>query len=145
MREYLWRYNTPRRVVQFLSFILFSSMVFGVGSLPLVLPVLWTWGQQPNVVGDAFSAIQFWLYQAVFPWLALASFLVVGVLIGKSMCGWVCPFGFVQDLVGFVKRKQTDFSLRTHESMLYVKYVILTASLFVSVTFAASNVMGVSG
>jgi ferredoxin-type protein NapH len=145
MREYLWRYNTPRRIVQFLSFILFSSMVFGVGSLPLVLPVLWTWGQQPNVVGDAFSAVQFWLYQAVFPWLALASFLVVGVLIGKSMCGWVCPFGFVQDLVGFVKRKQTDFSLRTHESMLYVKYVILVAALFVSVTFAASNIMGISG
>ena len=145
IREYLLRYNTPRRIVQVLSFILFSAAIFSLGSLPLVLPVLWTWGQQPNIVGDAFTAVQLWLYQGVFPWIALASFLIVGVLIGKSMCGWVCPFGFIQDLVGFIKRRQTDFSLRNHESMLYLKYIIAGIALFVSGTFSATKVMGISG
>jgi ferredoxin-type protein NapH len=144
IREYLLRYNTPRRIVQVLSFILFSAAIFGLGSLPLVLPVLWTWGQPTNAVGDAFTAIQLWLYQGIFPWIALASFLIIGVLIGKSMCGWVCPFGFIQDLVGFIKRRQTDFSLRSHGSMLYLKYIITSIAMFVSVTFSITKVIGIS-
>jgi polyferredoxin len=64
------------------------------------------------------------------------------VLIGKSLCGWICPFGFVQDLVGFIKRKQADFSSRTHDSMVYMKYFVLGIALFVSVTFSVSKLMG---
>ena len=54
----LLKYNTPRRIVQFLSFLFLSSIVFNLGSLPLVLPVLWTWGLPQNTAGDAFTAIQ---------------------------------------------------------------------------------------
>jgi len=100
---------------------------------------LWTWGLQQNAVGDAFTAIQLTLYNAVFPWLAVASFLIVGILIGKAMCGWVCPFGFIQDLLSFIKRKKMQISLRTHESMVYAKYFILGVTLFISLTFAAAK------
>jgi ferredoxin-type protein NapH len=136
-------------MVQFLSFIFFSAIVFNLGILPILLPVLWTSGLQQNTVGDAYTAIQFMLtgwngVTVVFPWLAIASFLIVSVLIGKSLCGWICPFGFIQDLVGFIKRKQTEFSVRTHESMIYVKYAILGITLFISVTFSAAKVAGVS-
>ena len=142
IKQSLLKYNTLRRIVQFLSFILFSAIISA--SLPLLLPVLWTWSLQQNTVGDAFTAIQLMLYDVVFPWLALASFLLLGVLVGKSLCGWICPFGFIQDLVGFIKRKQTEFSLRTHESMVYVKYAILGITLFISVTFSAAKFAGAS-
>lgn len=147
IREYLLKYNTPRRIVQFLSFLFFSAIIFNLGTLSLVLPVLWTWGVKPNTVGDSFTAIQLMLsgwenFPVIFPWLALASFLVTGIAIGKSMCGWVCPFGFVQDLVGFVKRKQADFSSRTHGTMIYTKYFVLGIVLFVSLTFSASKLVG---
>jgi len=82
------------------------------------------------------------LYDAVFPWFAVASFLIVGILIGKSLCGWVCPFGFVQDLVGFINRKKREISPRTHETMTYVKYGILLITLFISGTFAATKLAG---
>jgi polyferredoxin len=144
IKEYLLKYNTPRRIIQFLSFIFFSAVVFNLGALPLLLPVLWTWGLPQNTVGDALSAMQLWFYNTVFPWLGLASFLLVGVLIGKSMCGWVCPFGFIQDLVDFAKRRKRDFALRTHDSMLYVKYGILGLTLFISVTFATAKIVGLS-
>lgn len=144
IEEYLLKYNTFRRIVQFLSFTFFSAIIFNLGALPLLFPVLWTWGLQQNTAGDAFTALQFALYDAVFPWLALASFLIIGVLIGKSLCGWICPFGFVQDLVGFIKRKQADFSSRTHDSMVYMKYFVLGIALFVSVTFSVSKLMGTS-
>jgi len=144
IKQKLLKFNTFRRIVQFLSFIFFSAVVFNLGSLPLLLPVLWTWGIEPNTVGDAFTALQFMLFNVVFPWLAIASFLVVGILLGKSFCGWVCPFGFVQDLIGLVKRRKTEISPRTHESMIYIKYAVLGIVLFVSVTFSVSKLVGTS-
>jgi polyferredoxin len=118
-------------------------MVFNLVPQPLLLPVVWTWGFQSNIVGDAFTALQLMFYDAVFPWLALASFLITGILIGKSLCGWICPFGFIQDLSDFAKRKKTEISLRTHETMLYFKYAILGIVLFISVTFSAAKIAGV--
>lgn len=144
IKEYVLKFNTPRRVIQVLSFIFFSASIFSLGALPLLLPVLWTWGLSPNIVGDAFTALQLMLEGALFPWLALASFFAVGVLVGKSLCGWVCPFGFIQDLIDFAKKRKRDFSLRTHESMVYVKYVVLGITLFISVTFSITKVMGIS-
>ena len=148
-RQRLLKYNTPRRVVQFLSFIFFSSIVFSLSALPLLFPVLWTWGQKTNTVGDAFTAMQLmptgWNTSILFPWIGIASFLIAGILIGKSMCGWVCPFGFIQDIIGFFRREQTDLSLRTHETMLYLKYIILVITLFIVATFSGSEIAGVSG
>jgi len=145
LKQMLLKYNTPRRITQLLSFVFLSAVVFNVGALPVLLPILWTWGLSQNAVGDAFTAAQLALsgwkdaYFA-FPWLALASFFIVGILIGKSLCGWICPFGFIQDLAGFMKRKKTEFAPRTHKSTLYLKYIILATTLFIGFTFAASKV-----
>jgi polyferredoxin len=147
LRQRLFKYNTPRRLVQFLSFIFFSSIVFSLGALPLLFPVLWTWGLKVNTVGDAFTAIQLmttgWSTSIgiLFPWMGIASFLIVGILIGKSMCGWVCPFGFIQDIIGFFRRKQSDVSLRTHQTLVYVKYFVLGIALFIIATFSASEIV----
>jgi ferredoxin-type protein NapH len=145
VRHFLLRFNTPRRIVQLFSFIFFSAIVFNLGILPFLLPVLWTWGLPQNTVGDAFTAIQLTFYNGAFPWLALASFFIAGILIGKSLCGWICPFGFIQDLAMFIKRKKLEVTPRTHDMLLYAKYVVLALALFISVTFAVSKVFGVSG
>jgi ferredoxin-type protein NapH len=127
--------------------LFFSAIIFSLGTLPLLLPVLWTWGLKTNSAGDAFTAIQFmfngWnLSHVMFPWLGLASFLVIGILIGKSMCGWVCPFGFVQDLMSYLRRRQTDLSSRTHKTLVYGKYVILTITLLISASYSITAVAG---
>ena len=140
----LFKFNTLRRIIQVLSFIFLSGVVFNLGTLPLLLPVLWTWGLDQNTVGDAFTATQLMFYSAVFPWLAIMSFLIIGVLLGKSLCGWVCPFGFAQDLLDFLRRRQKEISLRTHETMVYIKYGVLAITLFVSVTFSATRLIGIS-
>jgi ferredoxin-type protein NapH len=41
-----------------------------------------------------FSAIH------VIPWCAIGTLLVVGALVGSFVCGWICPFGLLQDLLG---------------------------------------------
>ncbi len=35
----------------------------------------------------------------IFPFLAVGTLLVLGALFGRLFCGWVCPFGFLQDLL----------------------------------------------
>jgi polyferredoxin len=148
VRARLLQYNTPRRVVQFLSFLFFSTIIFNLGVLPLVLPVLWTGGLKGTTVGDAFTTIQLMFSgynsAAVFPWIAVASFLIVGVLIGRALCGWVCPFGFVQDLVGLIPRRQTDVSARTHDSMIYIKYFILAIAVLVPLGLGAAYSAGIT-
>ncbi|NLF07220.1 MAG: 4Fe-4S binding protein [Pirellulaceae bacterium] len=36
----------------------------------------------------------------IMPFLAIGVLLIVGSLFGTLICGWVCPFGFLQDLLG---------------------------------------------
>jgi len=139
----VWRIETARKITQFLSFVLFSAVLFGLGPWPIVLPVVFSLGVPQKAVGDAFAMLQWMLHDLVFPWLPLASFFLVAALLGRSLCGWVCPFGFVQDLLGYVKRKHTVVSLRTHNGMIRVKYVVLAVALFVSGTLALSLAMGV--
>lgn len=36
----------------------------------------------------------------VLPLLAVGTLIVVGSLVGSAVCGWACPFGLLQDLLG---------------------------------------------
>ena len=150
IKRNLLKFNTPRRIVQLLSFLFFSTIIFNLASLPLLLPILWTWGLKQNTAGDAFTALQLMLSgwkdtPVTFPWLAVASFFIIGILLGKTLCGWVCPFGFIQDLIDFVKHKKSEISLRTHESMIYIKYGILGITLLISASFSAAKLAQVHG
>lgn len=150
LKKRLLRISTLRMVVQLLFFIFFSIAILNLGSLPLLLPIMWTWGLQQNTVGDAFTAIQLmssgWQQpNQIFPWLAIASFLIVGVLVGKSLCGWVCPFGFIQDLVGFIKARKMEVSQKTHDDMKLVKYLVLGITLFITLTFSLAKLLKAHG
>ena len=57
----------------------------------------------------------------LFPWIAVGMTLVLGALIGRLLCGWVCPFGFLQDLLFKIPSKK--FSLP--KWMLTIKYLVL--------------------
>lgn len=59
------------------------------------------------------------------PFAALGFFFVFGSLFGRFVCGWLCPFGLVQDLLHkipiFRKRKNLPF----HSILKYGKYAVL--------------------
>ena len=142
IKSAVFRIRTLRVASQIVLFILFNAVLFGFEQLPLLLPVLQSLGTPSKTIGDAFGALQYTLYEATFPWLPLASFLVVTVLSARLLCAWACPFGFVQDLLGYVKRKHTEISPRTHKTLIYVKYGVLGIVLFISVTVSTSALTG---
>ena len=148
----LLKYSVFRRIVQFCALIFFVGVIFNPRIiLPILLPVMWTWGLPNATVGDAFTALQLMLggwslgSSVVFPWLAIASFLIFGILVGKSLCGWVCPFGLIQDIVGFIKSRKLEISPATHGGLTRLKYLILGIALLVSSTFSASKYLNLHG
>ncbi len=142
IKRAIFRIRTLRIISLFVFFLLFNAVLFGFEPLPLLLPVLQSMGTPQKTVGDAFAAMQYMLWEPAFPWLPLASFLLVSVLLGRMLCGWVCPFGFIQDILSYTKRKHKEISPRTHKDMVYIKYGILGAVLLISLTVSVTTVLG---
>lgn len=73
------------------------------------------------------GALQALLNQNGFriPFGLLGFFFLFGSLLGRTVCGWLCPFGLVQDLFHriplFHKRKRLPF----HQILIYGKYAVL--------------------
>ncbi len=73
------------------------------------------------------GALQALLNQRGFqiPFGVLGFFFRFGSILGRFVCGWLCPFGLIQDLLHkiplFQKRKRLPF----HSVLKYGKYVVL--------------------
>lgn len=76
-----------------------------------------------------------------FSFYVIGFLMIVGSLMGRFVCGWLCPFGLVQDLlhkIPFVKKiKRVPFD----RQLRYLKYVIL-AVFVVALPLFLTNVAG---
>ena len=57
----------------------------------------------------------------LFPFAALGTLLLVGVLVGRLLCGWVCPFGLLQDWLHAIPTRKIELPGWTS----HVKYGVL--------------------
>lgn len=88
-------------------------------------------------IGAMQAVIGNWNFKIAF---YVAGFLVfVGALMGRFVCGWLCPFGFIQDLlhkIYFPKKIDTfrgDKLLRKLKYMILVIFVILMPMFLVDI------------
>lgn len=75
-----------------------------------------------------------------FSFYIIGFFMVVGTLFGRAICGWLCPFGLVQDLlykIPFPKIKK----LPGDKYLRYLKYVILLIFVII-LPITVVNVVG---
>lgn len=70
-------------------------------------------------------------------------FLFTGAILGRVACGFLCPFGLVQDLLYkipfFAKRK----NMPGHKGLVWIKYVVLALMVVILPMFAV-NAYGIS-
>lgn len=52
-------------------------------------------------------------------------FMIVGSVFGRFICGWLCPFGLVQDLLHKIPFPKKRKNLPGHKYLVWLKYVIL--------------------
>ena len=55
--------------------------------------------------------------------------LLYGVLLGRTVCGWLCPFGLVQELLYKIRTPKIKKSPVTR-ILSYLKYVLLAVFVF---------------
>ena len=80
-------------------------------------------------IGAMQAVIGSWNFRMAF---YVAGFLIfVGALMGRFVCGWLCPFGLIQDFlhkIPFVKKISTfrgDWLLRKLKYVIFLVFVIL--------------------
>lgn len=61
------------------------------------------------------------------PFYALGLIGMVGVVFGRMPCGWICPFGFLQDLMYRIR----SVKCRIPRVFTHVKYVVLLFLVFI--------------
>ena len=66
-----------------------------------------------------FSALHF------LPLIAIGLLVTVGALFGSLVCGWACPFGFLQDLAAKVPTPRFDLP----KAAGYLRYVMLIVTV----------------
>ncbi|MFH1230180.1 MAG: 4Fe-4S binding protein [Planctomycetota bacterium] len=114
------RINVWRRLTQF-SFALIFNPYYLFSFRNVCAPVLNCWGCPIAAFSCPIGALGQFFANGVFPFLVLGILFFFGAILGRLVCGWACPFGFLQDLL----YKIPSYKINLPLFLKYGKYVIL--------------------
>ena len=77
-----------------------------------------------------------------FPFYALGLLLLFGLLLGRIICGFLCPFGWIQSLLHKIPLKKLRIPKRIDKPLRYVKYGVL-AVFVIALPVLAVNAFGI--
>lgn len=74
-----------------------------------------------------------------FPYYIVGVCLLFGVIFGRFICGFLCPFGLVQDLLYKIKTKKFELPKKFNNILRYLKYVILVVFVILMPIFVTDK------
>ncbi len=142
-----------RRIVQLAAAALFNGYAVGFAkgeiftgaSKAFCVPVLNCYSC-PGALGSCpIGALQAALggTQRSFPFYVLGTLMLFGVLLGRAVCGLLCPFGLVQDLLHKIPTPKLRVPRRVDRPLRRLKYVVL-ALMVVVLPFVVAGVEGIA-
>ena len=149
LRRFKYKWTLPRMIVQLLSLIAVNAVVLTlifpdlrIQPIPLGLPVLVSVNSHLSAIYSAMDLMQLELAQPEFPFIVVGTVLLIGAVVGRAFCGWVCPIGFVQDIITNLKGKLDFVSPRTHQSSKKLKYLMFIGTLLISGSLGLALALG---
>ena len=117
-----------RRLIQFLSLLVSNSFfpaiwrrtIYQGGVKCLCTPILNCYACPLAISSCPIGAFQNFLVRKSFPVYVIGMFGVIGMLLGRWTCGWLCPFGFLQDILYKIKGKK----LALKKGFMVSRYVV---------------------
>ncbi len=149
LRRFKFKWTLPRMIVQLLSIVAVNAVVLTlifpnlkVQSIPLGLPILVSVNSRWSAVYSAMDLMQLELAQPEFPFIVVGTVLLIGAVVGRAFCGWICPIGFIQDIITNLKGKLDFVSPRTHQSSKHFKYLLFLGTFLISGSLAIALALG---
>ena len=111
-----------RKIVQLKYLFILNSNFFNLNIRGyFCLPVLNCEACTFSWLGCPIGMISCLIASHQFPFFVLFGLLAMGFVAGRFFCGWICPFGLIQDLLYKIKSPKLLFP----SSFRFVKYAIL--------------------
>lgn len=133
-----------RWLVQIFSFLLVNGGLIGLGWTMIPLPINQPTGAPFTTVLGAFDVFQQFLSGGFFPFLVFGITLLIGGIFGRMLCGWVCPFGFFQDLLRLVPVKKLKISKPLNKGLRDIRAVIFWAAIIIASFLGYKELIGES-
>lgn len=125
--------STKRKIAQIVAFVISNLGFIRILKTGFVCPFLYCHGCPFAFFGCPIGILQYarehFIRSGQFPLFTLGSLGLYGALVGRTFCGWACPFGALHDLVSYLKGERR--SIKTPRCW-YIKYVVLFIVLVVA-------------
>jgi len=143
IRPIPYKVSTLRLVVQILSFIVIFGGAVGYAATAIVLPIRTGISNPYLIVADAWIVLEVMLALAIVPLIAVASISLFSLFTGRALCGWVCPFGLINDVFGWVGKKKR-VSPKTSIGLWKFALFIAMLLLFIDISIYYNELKGSS-
>ncbi len=123
-----------RRLIQILAFLTINYIIieaiFPINLISLegfikFLPIL---NSPRNPLSNGAGILEYIFYSmanGIFPFFMIGVLILVFLFSNRVFCGWICPIGTIQDACAAIPTKKKKFSIKTHQSLLKIKYIFV--------------------
>ena len=125
------RIKTLRLFIQILVLLIINAQIFGAADTGFPVPVLYPAGAPYTVMVGAYYAFEKTMTSGALPFLALGVIFLITVISGRAFCGWACPFGLAQDVVGSAPTKKKRPDRITNKDLQFFAQLFLFMSIII--------------
>lgn len=102
-----------------------GGTIFAGKSKGVCVPVLNCYSCPGAIGACPIGSLQAIVGQQRMPFYVLGSMMLFGIVFGRILCGFLCPFGLIQDLLHKIPSSKVRVPQRIHRVMCLVKYFVL--------------------